>query len=66
MSPDRDTGNRSIEAERGVVAGGDQHEADAGVRMMQEGGDTIDALVATPFVGFVVEPDSLRPVFCTR
>ncbi len=47
-----------VVAERGVVAGGDQREADAGIRIMQEGGNAIDALVAAAFVGFVVEPDS--------
>ena len=47
-----------IEAERGVVAGGDQREADAGIQIMQEGGNAIDALVAAAFAGFVVEPDS--------
>ncbi|MEZ4500765.1 MAG: gamma-glutamyltransferase [Thermomicrobiales bacterium] len=47
-----------IAAERGVVASGDQREADAGVRIMQQGGNAIDALVAAAFVGYVVEPDS--------
>ena len=45
-------------AENGVVAGGHKLEAEAGVRIMQEGGNAIDALVAAAFVGFVVEPAS--------
>jgi gamma-glutamyltranspeptidase/glutathione hydrolase len=47
-----------VVAENGVVVGGHQLEADAGVRIMQEGGNAIDALVAAAFVGFVVEPAS--------
>ena len=53
----RATRNEVI-AERGVVAGGHPAEADAGVRIMAEGGNAIDALVAAAFTGFVVEPDS--------
>lgn len=45
-----------VVAENGVVAGGHELEAEAGVRVMQEGGNAIDALVAAAFVGFVVEP----------
>lgn len=47
-----------VVAENGLVAGGDQLEADAGVRILQEGGNAIDALVAAAFAGFVVEPAS--------
>ncbi|MEM7334708.1 MAG: gamma-glutamyltransferase family protein [Chloroflexota bacterium] len=47
-----------VVAENGVVAGGHPLEAEAGVRVMQEGGNAIDALVASAFVGFVVEPES--------
>ena len=45
-----------IEAERGVCAGGHPAVADAGVRIMQEGGNAFDALVAAAFTAFVVEP----------
>lgn len=45
-------------AERGVVAGGHMQEVEAGVRMLQEGGNAVDAVVAAAFTGFVVEPDS--------
>ena len=49
---------REVAAENGVVAGGHHLEAEAGVRIMQQGGNAIDALVAAAFVGFVVEPAS--------
>lgn len=49
---------RQVAAENGVVAGGHHLEAEAGVRVMQQGGNAIDALVAAAFVGFVVEPAS--------
>ena len=45
-------------AEHGVVAGGDMREAEAGVHMLQAGGNAIDAVVAAAFTGFVVEPAS--------
>ena len=45
-----------IEAERGVCAGGHPAVADAGVRLMQEGGNAFDALVGAAFTAFVVEP----------
>ena len=47
-----------VVAERGVVAGGHQLEAEAGVRMLRRGGNAVDALVAAACVGFVVEPAS--------
>src|SRR5579871_5628768 len=47
-----------VVAEHGVVAGGHMQEAEAGVRMLQQGGNAIDALVAAAFTGFVVEPAS--------
>ena len=43
-------------AEHGLVVGGHDLEAEAGIRIMQEGGNAIDAQVAAAFVGFVVEP----------
>lgn len=47
-----------VEVERGVVAGGHRLAAEAGVRVMQAGGNAIDALVAAAFTSFVVEPAS--------
>ena len=45
-----------VEAERGVCVGGHPAVADAGVRLMQEGGNAFDALVGAAFTAFVVEP----------
>ena len=45
-----------IEAERGVCAGGHPAVAEAGIRLMQEGGNAFDALVGAAFTAFVVEP----------
>src|SRR5437763_9131336 len=45
-------------AENGVVVGGHMQEAEAGVRMLQEGGNAVDAVVAAAFTGYVVEPAS--------
>ena len=45
-----------IEAERGVCAGGHPAVAEAGVRLMEEGGNAFDALVGAAFTAFVVEP----------
>ena len=42
----------------GIVTGGHEAEAAAGIAMIQSGGNAIDALVAAAFVGFVVEPAS--------
>ncbi len=47
-----------IVAENGLVVGGHEKEAEAGIRMLQAGGNAIDALVAAAFTGFVVEPAS--------
>jgi gamma-glutamyltranspeptidase/glutathione hydrolase len=44
--------------ENGLAVGGHLREAEAGVRILQEGGNAVDALVAAAFVGFVVEPAS--------
>lgn len=48
-------------SERGVVSAGHPDEADAGVRVLCEGGNAMDAVVAAAFVGFVVEPASCGP-----
>ncbi len=47
-----------ITAEKGLVVGGHDLEAEAGVRILQQGGNAIDALVAAAFAGYVVEPSS--------
>jgi gamma-glutamyltranspeptidase/glutathione hydrolase len=43
-------------SERGVLACGHPQEVEAGLRMLDEGGNAIDAVVAAAFTGFVVEP----------
>jgi gamma-glutamyltranspeptidase/glutathione hydrolase len=45
-----------VVAERGVVSCGTIQEAEAGVRMFEEGGNAVDAVVAAAFTGQVVEP----------
>lgn len=45
-----------VTAEHGLVVGGHELEAEAGVRILQHGGNAIDALLASAFVGYVVEP----------
>jgi gamma-glutamyltranspeptidase/glutathione hydrolase len=45
-----------IAGTHGIVTGGHEAEAAAGIAMIQAGGNAIDALVAAAFVGFVVEP----------
>ena len=45
-------------AENGVATGGHQAEADAGVRMLQDGGNAVDAAVAAAFTAFAVEPSN--------
>jgi gamma-glutamyltranspeptidase/glutathione hydrolase len=47
-----------VEVENGVCAGGHPIAAEAGVRIMQAGGNAVDALVAAAFTSFVVEPAS--------
>jgi gamma-glutamyltranspeptidase / glutathione hydrolase len=42
--------------EYGVVSCGHPREAEAGARMLEAGGNAIDAVVAAAFTGFVVEP----------
>jgi gamma-glutamyltranspeptidase / glutathione hydrolase len=45
-------------SDRGVVSCGRIQEAEAGVRMLEEGGNAVDAVVAAAFTGHVVEPVS--------
>ncbi len=47
-----------VEALNGVCAGGHALSAEAGVRVMQEGGNAVDALIAAAFTSCVVEPAS--------
>src|SRR5579862_6746927 len=47
-----------VSGTRGIVTGGHETEAAAGIAMIQSGGNAIDALVAAAFAGFVVEPAS--------
>jgi len=42
--------------ERGVVAAGHEAEVEAGLAMLEAGGNAFDALVAAAFVSYVVEP----------
>jgi gamma-glutamyltranspeptidase / glutathione hydrolase len=41
---------------RGVVAAGHAHEVAAGLAMLEDGGNAIDAVVAAAFAGYVAEP----------
>lgn len=43
---------------RGAVAAGHRAEVEAGLRMLERGGTAIDALVASAFAAFVVEPSN--------
>jgi gamma-glutamyltranspeptidase / glutathione hydrolase len=45
-------------SERGVLACGHPQEVEAGLRMLEDGGNAVDAVVAAAFTGFVVEPAS--------
>jgi gamma-glutamyltranspeptidase/glutathione hydrolase len=47
-----------VVSDRGVVSCGHVAEVEAGVRMIEEGGNAVDAVVAAAFTGFVVEPAS--------
>ncbi len=47
-----------VVGEHGVVVGGHMREAEAGLQMLQQGGNAVDAVVAAAFTGFVVEPSS--------
>jgi gamma-glutamyltranspeptidase/glutathione hydrolase len=46
-----------VVSEVGVTAGGHMAEAEAGARILEQGGNAVDALVASAFAGFVVEPE---------
>jgi gamma-glutamyltranspeptidase / glutathione hydrolase len=45
-------------SELGVLACGHPREVEAGLRMLEEGGNAIDAVVAAAFTAFVVEPST--------
>ncbi len=47
-----------VAAEHGLVVGGHPLQAEAGVRVMQQGGNAVDAAVAAAFAGFVCEPSN--------
>ncbi len=47
-----------VVAENGLVVGGHELEAEAGIRILQQGGNAIDALVAATFTGYVAEPQN--------
>lgn len=52
------TTRTEVAGARGVVTGGHPAEAEAGIRMIEAGGNAVDAVVAAAFTGFVVEPSS--------
>jgi gamma-glutamyltranspeptidase/glutathione hydrolase len=47
-----------VVSDRGVVSCGHRAEAVAGARMLEGGGNAVDAVVAAAFTGYVVEPAS--------
>ena len=46
----------SAMSSRGVVAAGHEDEVAAGLTMLEDGGNAIDAVVAAAFAGYVAEP----------
>jgi gamma-glutamyltranspeptidase/glutathione hydrolase len=52
------TGRTELVSDRGVVSCGHIQEAEAGARILEEGGNAVDAVVAAAFTGHVVEPVS--------
>lgn len=54
MTPTR----TEVSGTRGIVTGGHPAEVAAGIRMIEAGGNAVDAVVAAAFTGFVVEPTS--------
>jgi gamma-glutamyltranspeptidase / glutathione hydrolase len=54
--PGQTAASLEVVADRGVVSCGHRLEAEAGARILADGGNAIDAVVAAAFTGFVVEP----------
>jgi gamma-glutamyltranspeptidase/glutathione hydrolase len=52
------TTRSELVSDRGVVSCGHRREAEAGARILEEGGNAVDAVVAAAFTGHVVEPVS--------
>lgn len=52
------TTQSEVTGENGVVAGGHPLQAEAGLRVMQQGGNAVDGAVAAAFAGFVCEPSN--------
>jgi gamma-glutamyltranspeptidase / glutathione hydrolase len=52
------TSRSELVSDRGVVSCGHRQEAEAGARILEEGGNAVDAVVAAAFTGHVVEPVS--------
>ena len=52
------TSRTEVVSDRGVVSCGHMQEAEAGARILEEGGNAVDAVVAAAFTGHVVEPAS--------
>jgi gamma-glutamyltranspeptidase/glutathione hydrolase len=58
VSPNRAASGAGVVADVGVVSSGHVQEAQAGARILEDGGNAVDAVVAAAFTGFVVEPAS--------